>query len=302
MTDSALLQMLAEHGVTLFLNGDRLRFRAAAGAYTEDLRKAVAERHTELVALLAGWDQAKADAALAAALARCDRAMKEDARTDGQRRAVDTYRAAVRRLFERRDPYLFTVLLDLERAFAGWRNTSLAASAPSTHLPTEDRKQGDTPMNNEIKDTDVWDDLDFLLRCGLIDGHDVVNGRGFEECRGYPASRLELMSLARHWMSAWFDIHLWCWSYAQSVWDQLGILSDASERLGQLETIIGKDAMAKVKQEVEEQCRMEWGEETWDAFNRDDTEWRDRELERIFAELDRKDKARNTPETPSPDA
>ena len=79
----------------------------------------MAERRLELSVLLAGWDQEKADALLAAALERCDRAAKK-ARTDGQRRAVDAYRAAVRRLAERRDPSLFAVLPDLEAAFARW--------------------------------------------------------------------------------------------------------------------------------------------------------------------------------------
>ena len=80
------------------------------------------------------------------------------------------------------------------------------------------------------------------------------------------------------------------------------ILHYASRRLGRLEAILGKDDMDKVEQEVEEKCRRKWGEETWDAFNRDDTEWRDRELARIYAESDSDDEARNTPETPSPDA
>src|SRR5262249_5324745 len=104
----------------LFLDGNRLRYRALPGAYTADLRQAVADRRPELVALLVGWDQTQAEIALAAALGRCDRAAKE-ARTDGQRRAVDAYRAAVTGLAERLDPYLFAVLPDLEKVFARWQ-------------------------------------------------------------------------------------------------------------------------------------------------------------------------------------
>jgi hypothetical protein len=69
-----------------------------------------------------------------------------------------------------------------------------------------------------------------------------------------------------------------------------------------LEAILGEDDMAKVEKEVEEEYRKKWSEETWDAFSRNDTEWRDRELARIYAESDSDDEARNTPETPSPDA
>jgi hypothetical protein len=65
----------------------------------------------------AGWDEAKAAAALAVALECCDRAVK-DAGSDPRRRAADAYRAAVARLAERHDPYLFSVLPDLDAAFA----------------------------------------------------------------------------------------------------------------------------------------------------------------------------------------
>jgi hypothetical protein len=153
-----------------------------------------------------------------------------------------------------------------------------------------------------MKDTDVRAYLDFLRSHGFIVGEvDDVDERGFKECPGYPASRLKLTILARHWMSVLYSTHLHYWFTEMSSWD-CPILSDASWRLGQLEKIIGKNDMAKVEQEVVEQCRMKWGEETWDAFNRNDTEWLGRELGMISAEQDSKDKARNTPETPSPDA
>jgi hypothetical protein len=116
MNATALLQTLSGRGVTLFLDGDRLRYRTATtGAYTEELRALVAQHRAKLVEAMRIWEQA-----LAAALARCDRAAQEDAQTDSKRRAVDAYRSAVRRLAERHDPYLFTVLPDLERAFARW--------------------------------------------------------------------------------------------------------------------------------------------------------------------------------------
>jgi hypothetical protein len=122
MTPQALLRTLADGGVTLYLDGDRLRYRAAPGAYADDLRRAVAEHRSELMALLRTWDQPRADAALAAALARCDRA-REDARTDGKPRAADAYADAVRALAVRRDQYLFGVVPDLEWAFTRWRES-----------------------------------------------------------------------------------------------------------------------------------------------------------------------------------
>jgi hypothetical protein len=121
MTVLRLFQVLAGCGVTLFLAGDRLKFRSpTSGVYTEELRSLVDQHRAELIEVLGAWDQAKADAALAEALARCDLAQLRDAHTDGQRRAVDAYRSAVRSLLERHDPHLFTVLPDLERAFARW--------------------------------------------------------------------------------------------------------------------------------------------------------------------------------------
>jgi hypothetical protein len=154
-----------------------------------------------------------------------------------------------------------------------------------------------------MKDTDDRDDLGFMGGPKFAIGYvEEVNGRGSEECPGYPASRFELTILARHWMTELFFNQLWCWRYAMSGSRESRILHYASRRLGRLEAILGKDDMDKVEQEVEEKCRRKWGEETWDAFNRDDTEWRDRELARIYAESDSDDEARNTPGTPSPNA
>jgi hypothetical protein len=48
----ALLCRLAERNVELYLEGDRLRFRAPAGALTDDLRAGVAEHRNEIISLL----------------------------------------------------------------------------------------------------------------------------------------------------------------------------------------------------------------------------------------------------------
>jgi hypothetical protein len=70
------------------------------------------------------WDQGAADAALAQINARLDRALAPGGKadTDGRRRAIEAYRRAVAAIVERRDPYLFKVLQDLEAGlFARWR-------------------------------------------------------------------------------------------------------------------------------------------------------------------------------------
>ena len=120
-----LLARASAAGLAVAAEGDRLVVRGPRDS--EALARAVLARKTEVWPLLTslaagpGWDQPRADAALAAVLARCALAALDDARTDGQRRAVDAYRVAGRGLADRRDPYLFAVLPDLERAFARWR-------------------------------------------------------------------------------------------------------------------------------------------------------------------------------------
>jgi len=47
-----ILRRLAEQNVELYLEGDRLRFRAPAGALTDDLRAGIAEHRTEIIGLL----------------------------------------------------------------------------------------------------------------------------------------------------------------------------------------------------------------------------------------------------------
>jgi len=54
MTAAELLQTLDSKGVELLIREDCLRYRAAPGAYTEELRALVAEHRGELLALLGG--------------------------------------------------------------------------------------------------------------------------------------------------------------------------------------------------------------------------------------------------------
>lgn len=52
MIAEAILRRLAERNVELYLEGDRLRFRAPAGVLTDDLRAGIAEHRTEIIGLL----------------------------------------------------------------------------------------------------------------------------------------------------------------------------------------------------------------------------------------------------------
>ena len=49
MTAAQLLDSLHNRGVTLFVEGNRLRYRAVPGAYAQELRQAVAEQRAELI-------------------------------------------------------------------------------------------------------------------------------------------------------------------------------------------------------------------------------------------------------------
>ena len=49
MTIDELLNQLSSEKVTLYLDGDRLRFRAAKGVLTNDLRVMIAENRVEIV-------------------------------------------------------------------------------------------------------------------------------------------------------------------------------------------------------------------------------------------------------------
>ena len=52
MTVEELTATLSSRGITLFLDGDALRFRAPKGALTEDLKQRIAEQRAEIVGRL----------------------------------------------------------------------------------------------------------------------------------------------------------------------------------------------------------------------------------------------------------
>jgi hypothetical protein len=101
-----VLAALAGAGVTLFAQAGRLRYRAARGAYTPELRALVDANRAELLALLAGppWDAA--DAALAEALALIAEA-QAGATRPARQRVLGIVRGLGERYHRERDPLLF---------------------------------------------------------------------------------------------------------------------------------------------------------------------------------------------------
>jgi hypothetical protein len=107
MSAAALLQSLRRRGVELRLDGDRLRYRAPPGAYTDADRAAVATQRAALIAFLSGWDQAAADAALAGARQRLDAAGALPGLTPALRECLRIMRGVVEQHHQRHDPLLF---------------------------------------------------------------------------------------------------------------------------------------------------------------------------------------------------
>jgi hypothetical protein len=140
--------------------------------------------------------------------------------------------------------------------------------------------QGDAPMSDE------GEGGDDCIRFGTLKGGwyelgnmDKANWHGpEEELFGYPASREELTVLARHWLYELWEPWLWCWEHG------LGLCGSqrrrgfyCMHRLDRLRSVLGDDNMAKVRLKVEAKLRKECGEEEWQAYLRNDTEWRDRQ-------------------------
>src|SRR4051794_34864158 len=74
MNASAVLETLRTRGVKLFVDGQRLRYQATAGAYSQELRQLVAEHRPSLIEALKAstadeelepWNQAEAERLLA---------------------------------------------------------------------------------------------------------------------------------------------------------------------------------------------------------------------------------------------
>jgi hypothetical protein len=132
MTAAVLLEDLQARGITLRAEGGRLLARGAVGALTAEDRSAVDALRAELLALLAPWDQARADAALAGCNARLERGLA-GARTEAQRRVVEVYRGVVASLAKRRDQLLWDAGEAVEELFRRWADEAW----PLSRIPEE---------------------------------------------------------------------------------------------------------------------------------------------------------------------
>jgi hypothetical protein len=131
MSAADLLADLARRGFTLAPEGDGIRV-APASRLTGDLRAAIRGRRAGLLALLrrpatgaapAGpWDQARADALLAAVNARLDRALAPggEADTPPRRNVAEVYRRVVANLHQSRDPLLWQAPQAVGMLLARW--------------------------------------------------------------------------------------------------------------------------------------------------------------------------------------
>ena len=138
MTVPDLLAACRAASVELFLDGNRLRYRAPAGALTTELREGLQARKQELTALLAappGPDSGSA----AAFVAECERIIAAGLTdlTPPQQNVAEVYLGLARQYAGRRDELLWTMPDFLRGELARWqRRRSSGFSAPAMATTT----------------------------------------------------------------------------------------------------------------------------------------------------------------------
>jgi hypothetical protein len=115
------------------------------------------------------------------------------------------------------------------------------------------------------------------------------------ECPDFHPSRHELEVLAKYWRDSQLRELTFCW-----LWDVYGysyfcVAANAGSRICRIAEILGEDRVHELAREVEQEYRKKLGDDAWGAFRRGDTEWRDRELDRIHAEIDRERQTNKSP-------
>ena len=138
------------------------------------------------------------------------------------------------------------------------------------------------------------DDRDFLgpwVGSGMVVGFvDEVNGPGSVEFSDYHPSRYELGILAKHWLDVRLSTLTFCWFYAYSGSTEIRILPYSERRLVRIAAILGDETYKRLVGEVKDKYRQRCGDEAWEAFQRNDTVWRDRDLDRFY-KMDKKQEA-----------
>jgi hypothetical protein len=155
----------------------------------------------------------------------------------------------------------------------------------------------DNLAGNDINAPDETDDRAYL---GALQGRgftvgfiDEVNGPASDECPGFHPSRHELEVLAKYWFDRRLSVVTRCWLHDQYGSDYIRIPHYADRRLDRIENILGEEQFSALVQEVKEKHRRALGDEAWEAFKRGDTEWRDQELARIYAGIEREQDENN---------
>jgi hypothetical protein len=122
--------------IELIAGDGKLRYRGPEGALTDELRAALTSRRSEVSAALAAanssptspaappWDQAHADAVLAAVYARCNRALTTgEANTVARRNVIDVCRQVAVGHHRDRDPSFWDELESLDALISRWWKT-----------------------------------------------------------------------------------------------------------------------------------------------------------------------------------
>ena len=95
----------------------------------------------------------------------------------------------------------------------------------------------------------------------------------------------ELKVLARYWRDKQADLATFRWLWDQISSKDLQMEDYAGACIGRIATIAGDDQIDPIVRDVDETYRRKLGDDAWAAFLRNDTEWRNRDLERIRAEM-----------------
>jgi hypothetical protein len=139
-------ELLAEfrgRGVELFAKDGGLRFRAAKGALTPEMRQAVTEHRADLLALLSSppavlddWDVAAAAAELVRIADLLDAAMRMEGVETAQCNVVEVFRALAQRYATDHDPVLWDAFAAFETTIRSWCSRPVEVSTSPAVLGT----------------------------------------------------------------------------------------------------------------------------------------------------------------------